>query len=68
MNASQKVTAAAMALIITLTGSIVVTAPMTLSGFSPTLSRCYSCWATGRSNSVPRDGRPARFGDEHGRK
>src|SRR5690348_14738521 len=34
MNASQKVTAAAMALVITLTGAIFVTAPATLSGFS----------------------------------
>lgn len=39
MKASQKVTAAATALIITLTGSIVVTAPMTLPGFSPASSR-----------------------------
>lgn len=37
MNASQKVTAAAMALIITLVGAIAVTAPVTLSGFSPAL-------------------------------
>ncbi|HEV2441310.1 MAG TPA: hypothetical protein VGT07_02215 [Steroidobacteraceae bacterium] len=68
MNASQKVTAAAMALIITLTGSIVVTAPMTLPGFSPASSLCDSCRVASRSNSVPRDGSAARFGDEHGRK
>jgi hypothetical protein len=68
MNASQKVTAAAMALIITVTGSIVVTAPMTLTGFSPALSRCNSCWAANRSNSVPSHGSSARSGDEQGSK
>ncbi|HEV2272427.1 MAG TPA: hypothetical protein VGR92_23480 [Steroidobacteraceae bacterium] len=48
MNASQKVTAAAMALVITLVGAIVVTAPVTLSGIGPAVSHCNSCWAIGR--------------------
>lgn len=37
MNASQKVTAAAMALVITLTGAIAVTAPVTL----PVTHQCH---------------------------
>lgn len=52
MNASQKVTAAAMALIITVIGAIVVTAPMTLPGLSPASSRCNSCWVVGQDNSL----------------
>lgn len=47
MNASQKVTAAAMAVIITVIGAIVVTAPVTLAGLSPASSHCSSCWAAG---------------------
>ena len=38
MNASLKVTAAAMALVITLIGAIGVTAPMTLPGYAPAVS------------------------------
>ena len=40
MNASQKVAAAALALIVTLTGAIAVTAPATLAGFSVTSLEC----------------------------
>lgn len=48
MNATQKVTAAAIALVITLVGAIVVTAPVTLSGIGPAVSHCNACWAMGR--------------------
>lgn len=47
MNASQKVTAAAMALIITLTGAIAVTAPATLPGLSAIRVECST--ASGKS-------------------
>ena len=38
MNTSLRVTAAAMALVITAIGAIVATAPMTLPGYSPAVS------------------------------
>lgn len=53
MNATQKITAAAMALIITVTGAIGVTAPVTLPGISPASSHCNSCWAMGRDIHGP---------------
>lgn len=50
MNASQKVTAAAMALIITLTGAIAVTAPATLPGLA---TARFDCATTGGNSVYP---------------